>query len=165
VSEFFSGAIKSSIKQRADKGEKRDDFVQLMLEARAGTLKTENAELEAFEKDAMIKGGSEPKGSNADLLDDDGIVANCVLFILAGFDTTQSLLLFCAYALALHPDIQDKLRAEVDAVLEEQNKEFTYDGLSKLTYLDMVINGNLCVKRSRCLFPLLHVQILQDGLK
>jgi cytochrome P450 len=70
-------------------------------------------------------------------------VANCVLFIVAGFDTTQSLMLFLAYVLALHPEVQDKLRSEIDTVPEENDGEMTYDGLNKMEYLDMVINGRL----------------------
>jgi len=157
VQEFFSVAIKSSIKQRMEKGEKRDDFIQLMLEAREGTLKTDESELEAFEKDAILKNTAAPKINTADLLDDDGIVANCVLFILAGFDTTQSLLLFCAYALALNPDVQDRLRAEVQSVVEESDGKFTYDGLGKMTYLDMVING----RNTNKLFSSLVTKILE----
>jgi cytochrome P450 family 9 len=112
----------------------------LMLEAREGQLKLEESELDAFEKDAIVKpSGGEDKMS--DLLDDDGIVANCVLFILAGFDTTQSLLLFCAYALALNQDVQERLRDEVNGVVDENDGELTYDGLQKMTYLDMIING------------------------
>jgi len=113
-----------------------------MLEAREGTLKTEESELEGFDKDAIIKDSVIAKVSTSNLLDDDGIAANGVLFILAGFDTTLSLLLFCAYALAINPDIQERLRKEVQSILAETSGEFTYEGLSKMTYLDMVINGN-----------------------
>ncbi|XP_021957567.1 cytochrome P450 9e2 [Folsomia candida] len=141
--QFFAGAIKSSIKERNQTGQKGNDFIQLMLEVREDKLKTDESELDSFEKDAIIK--SEVKGqvSTADLLDDDGIVSNCVLFILAGFDTTQSLLLFCAYALAIHPEIQDKLRKEVEAVLDENDGDFTYDSIHKMAYLDMVIHETL----------------------
>ncbi|XP_021957663.2 cytochrome P450 9e2 [Folsomia candida] len=141
--QFFARAIKSSIKERNETGQKGNDFIQLMLEVREDKLKTDESELDSFEKDAIIK--SEVKGqvSTADLLDDDGIVSNCVLFILAGFDTTQSLLLFCAYALAIYPEIQEKLRTEVEAVLDENDGDFTYDSIHKMTYLDMVINETL----------------------
>jgi cytochrome P450 len=142
VQDFFSKAVKSSIRHREETGEKRDDFIQLMLEARANQLKTEESELSQFEKDAIIEnsgGGS----ASAVQLDDDTIVANCVLFIVGGFDTTQSLMLFLAYVLALHPEVQDKLRSEIDTVLEETDGEMTYDGLNKMEYLDMVINGEL----------------------
>ncbi|XP_021957568.2 cytochrome P450 6a2 [Folsomia candida] len=143
VHQFFAGAIKSSVKERNDMGQKGNDFIQLMLEAREDKLKTDESELDSFEKDAIIKSEVKGQASTANLLDDDGIVSNCVLFILAGFDTTQSLLLFCAYSLALHPEIQDKLRKEVEAVLDENDGDFTYDSIHRMTYLDMVINETL----------------------
>jgi cytochrome P450 family 9 len=108
-----------------------------MLDSREGKLKLDESELDDFEKNALIKADTTVDNS----LDDDGIVSNCVLFILAGYDTTQSLLLFCAYSLALHPEIQDRLRKEIEESLEETNEEFTYDALHKMIYLDMIING------------------------
>ncbi|XP_021957659.1 cytochrome P450 9e2 [Folsomia candida] len=146
VQDFFALAIKSSIHDRQAKNEKRNDFIQLMLEAREGKLKTEENELSSFEKDAIIKedkSSEESKLSANELMNDDVIAANAVLFILGGYDTTQSVLLFCAYALALNPDVQDKLRAEVDTVLEENDNQFSYDSLNRMTYLEMVINETL----------------------
>jgi cytochrome P450 len=142
VQEFFAKAVKGTIQHREKTGEKRDDFIQLMLEARANQLKTEESELNQFEKDAMIKTDT-GSGSVQLELDDDIVVANCVLFIVGGFDTTQSLMLFATYSLALNPEVQEKLRAEVDSALEESDGELTYDGLNKIEYLDMVINGEL----------------------
>jgi cytochrome P450 len=148
VEEFFTKAVKSSIRHKEETGEKRDDFIQLMLEARANQLKTEESELSQFEKDAIIIENSGGGGSaSAVQITDDTIVANCVMFIVAGFDTTQSLMLFLAYVLALHPEVQDKLRSEIDSVLEETDGEMTYDGLNKMEYLDMVINGRLNLLR------------------
>ncbi|XP_035706596.1 cytochrome P450 9e2 [Folsomia candida] len=123
VPDFFSVAIKASIHDRQTKNEKRNDFIQLMLEAREDKLKTED--------------------HDAELLDDEGIVANAVLFIFGGYDTTSSLLIFTAYSLALHPNIQDKLRTEIGQVLEENGGELSYDALNKMTYLDMVISETL----------------------
>lgn len=40
----------------------------------------------------------------------DEIVANAVLFFLAGFETTANTLNFAMYELALNPDIQQKVR-------------------------------------------------------
>jgi len=143
VQNFFSGAVKSSIRQREEKGEKRDDFIQLMLEVRSNQLKTEDDELEQFEKDALIK----TSGAGGFDLDDEAIAANCVLFILGGFDTTQSLLLYAAYAMALNPEKQEKLRNEVDRIFEECDGELTYDAINKMEYLDMVINGETFIQQ------------------
>lgn len=114
-----------------------------MLEAKEGKLKTDESELSAFEKDAIIEvdQGKIKTEEDAELLDDDTIVANAVLFMVGGYDTVQSVLLFCAYSLALNQDVQDKLRAEIDSVLDENNGQFSYDTLNKMTYLDMVICG------------------------
>jgi len=137
VQDFFRGAVMSSIRHRQEKGEKRDDFIQLLMEVRANKLKTEEGELEQFEKDAIIKSSGEESYE----LDDEAIVANCVLFIVGGFDTTQSLLLYAAYAMALWPEKQQKLREEIDKVFEENDGDLTYDGVNRMEYLDMFING------------------------
>ena len=52
------GAIKSQIHYRQKNNVKGNDFIQLMMEAREGTLKIDESELEAFEKDAEIMEGN-----------------------------------------------------------------------------------------------------------
>ena len=47
------------------------------------------------------------------LLTDAEIVANAWVFLLGGFETTANALTYCAYALATHPHIQDKLYDEL----------------------------------------------------
>lgn len=45
------------------------------------------------------------------------IVAQSVIFIFAGYETTSSALSFVLYLLAIHPDVQKKLQDEIDAAL------------------------------------------------
>lgn len=47
----------------------------------------------------------------------DEIVGNSILFLLVGYDTTSNALAFTAYNLATHPDCQEKLIKEIDAIL------------------------------------------------
>lgn len=47
----------------------------------------------------------------------DEIVGNSILFLLVGYDTTSNALAFTAYTLAIHPDCQEKLIEEIDAIL------------------------------------------------
>ena len=42
------------------------------------------------------------------------------LFLVAGYETTAHTLGFACYLLALHQDVQKKLRAEVDAYFDEE---------------------------------------------
>jgi len=48
---------------------------------------------------------------------------------------------YALYELALHPEIQNRLRAEIMQVLKKHNGQLTYDGIQEMTYLDMVVSG------------------------
>jgi hypothetical protein len=56
---FFCDVIKKTVKHREESGEKRDDFVQLLLETRsepnANSGAGDDSSLEAFERDAQLK--------------------------------------------------------------------------------------------------------------
>jgi hypothetical protein len=41
---------------------------------------------------------------------------------------------YALYELALHPEIQNRLRAEIMQVLNKHNGEVTYDGLQEMAY-------------------------------
>lgn len=69
------------------------------------------------------------------------ITAQCVLFYIAGYDTTATTLSFVSYCLALHPKIQQTLLEEVDRVLLEHDDEITFEAIQSMTYLDMVFAG------------------------
>lgn len=55
-------------------------------------------------------------------LSDLEIVAQSVIFIFAGYETTSSALSFIMYLLATHPDVQKKLQGEIDAALPDKVK-------------------------------------------
>ena len=61
--------------------------------------------------------------------------------VFAGHETTATTLTWLIYALSQHPDIEQKLLAELDSVLEGRTP--TMDDLANLPYLNMVINETL----------------------
>ena len=71
------------------------DFLQLMIDA-----STEEGEPVAAE------------GSKK--LSDEEIVSHSVGFLLAGYETTANTLAFASYLLALNPEVQERLGAEID---------------------------------------------------
>jgi len=119
---YFKQILQDAIYERKKSGQVRDDFLQLMIEA-------------SNEK--------EDSDTHTALLSDEVIIAQSVLFILAGFDTTNSLLLFSVYELALNPEIQDKLYQELKELKEENNGQFSYEGVNNLEYMDKVVNETL----------------------
>lgn len=46
----------------------------------------------------------------------------------------------CIHELALNPDVQEKLYQEIKAYTESQ-KDFQYENINEIKYLDCVING------------------------
>ena len=47
------------------------------------------------------------------------IIADCVGFILAGYETTSNTLTFATYLLAIHPEVQERLANEIQEYFEE----------------------------------------------
>jgi hypothetical protein len=62
-------------------------------------------------------------------------------FIVAAFETAGSTMSYVLYELALHPEIQNRLRAEIMRVLNKHNGQLTHDGIQEMAYLDMVVSG------------------------
>ena len=68
-------------------------------------------------------------------------MAQALTFLLAGYETSASTLSFALYELALHPEIQHSLRAEIVQVLSKHDGKLTYDGMQDMSYLDRVVSG------------------------
>jgi cytochrome P450 len=75
-------------------------------------------------------------------LDDEDIIAQSLLFFLAGFDTSSILMCFASHLLAVHPDEQTRLQEEIDRTLKEHDGKFTYEMVHSMKYLDMVVSGD-----------------------
>ena len=69
------------------------------------------------------------------------LAAQAFVFFLAGFETSSSTMTFCLYELSLHQDIQDRVRQEIDVVLQKHDGKLTYEGILEMEYLDKVVSG------------------------
>ncbi|KAL0107514.1 hypothetical protein PUN28_014676 [Cardiocondyla obscurior] len=68
----------------------------------------------------------------------DDIVSQAFNFFFASIDLTSKLMCFVAHELAVHQDIQDRLREEVQRHFTESD-EISYKSLMKMNYMDMVV--------------------------
>ena len=64
-------------------------------------------------------------------------------FILAGMDTTSNALSRILHLLAQHPDVQEKVRAEIIEAQGGDRSDLSYEDLIKLPYLDAVCRETL----------------------
>lgn len=133
--------------RRKNREAARNDILQLMLNAEVEEGATVNVHSLAIDYDAdLAPEKNEPakigKNKKKRFLTNEEILSNGLVFFVAGFETTGTAMSFMAYLLAKHPDIQDRLRDEVLAVLERDGA-FTYDNVFGIKYLDQVISESL----------------------
>ncbi|CAG2058751.1 unnamed protein product [Timema podura] len=69
------------------------------------------------------------------------LAAQCFVFFLAGFETSSTTISCCLHELAVNPDIQERLRKEVDKVIIKHGGKITYEALQELEYMDAVVDG------------------------
>eukprot|EP00057_Strongylocentrotus_purpuratus_P023241 XP_011677715.1 PREDICTED: thromboxane-A synthase-like [Strongylocentrotus purpuratus] len=66
------------------------------------------------------------------------LLAQAMIFLSAGYETTAALLTYASYLLASNPDCQDKLIAEIDDIAPKRD-DVGYTTISKMPYLDQVV--------------------------
>ncbi|XP_077564072.1 cytochrome P450 3A24-like isoform X3 [Haemaphysalis longicornis] len=141
---YFKKVCQKIIGERQGQ-QRQEDFLQLMMEAQKGgivpsTEVSNEMESELFDIGSVEKPDATPCTRG---LTEDEALAQCVLFFLAGQDTTSSTVSFAAYELAVNPDVQDTLRKEVDECVAAHGPEPSLDVISKLKYLHCVVSETL----------------------
>ncbi|KAM7149340.1 cytochrome P450 3A12-like [Molossus nigricans] len=120
VTDFFKISVERMKESRLkDQQKHRVDFLQLMINSQ----------------------NSNEAGSHKALSDLE-LIAQSIIFIFAGYETTSTSLSFLMYLLATHPDVQQKLQEEVDATFPNKAPP-TYNALVQMEYLDMVLSESL----------------------
>ncbi|CAE1256602.1 TBXAS1 [Acanthosepion pharaonis] len=114
----------------------RKDLLQLMLDAQLEGHEKLDKKTEQELKLENVTDWRTKRG-----LTDVEIIAQCMIFFLAGFDTTATTLSFFAHSIATNPDVQEKLYQEIKEKLEQESPN--YDNVQKLTYLDMCLDETL----------------------
>lgn len=70
-------------------------------------------------------------------------MAQAASFFSAGFDTSATPMAFALYELALHPEIQSRLRRDILETLENANGNVTYNMVSHMILVKR-IRSNIC---------------------
>lgn len=147
VEEFFTDLFRSVMNYRKRHNVHRNDFMQMMIDLH-------DREISDRYRRRNDKRETKPNDNNHDNGDGDGddkdlqftdnlLTANVLMFYIAGFETTASTLAYLLYELAMNPDVQDKLRAEIKSVVGKHDGTINYDVLHDMKYMNTVISETL----------------------
>ncbi len=104
---------------------RRNDLIDLMIDA----LKSDRGDSDGpIEIDELL------------------VVANAVVVLVAGFETTSSTIGFVCWEMALNPNVQKRLQAEIDEAIakcESGDGKLSYQEVNDLEYLDSVVHESL----------------------
>ncbi|XP_075979296.1 cytochrome P450 6B6-like [Anticarsia gemmatalis] len=120
--------VSAILKQRNHEPSGRNDFIDLMLECqKKGNMVTESLE--------KINADGSPELVTMEL-SDELLAAQVFVFFAAGFETSSSATSFTLHQLAFHPEVQQKVQAEIDQVLAKHNNKLSYNAIKEMTYLE-----------------------------
>ncbi|KAJ3644190.1 hypothetical protein Zmor_026860 [Zophobas morio] len=133
LSNFFMKVVKDTVKYREENNIYRKDFMHLLLQLKnRGKL---------VDDDSVLSEENEKKQHVSLTVNE--IAAQSFVFFLAGYETSSTTMTFCLFELASNPDIQEKLRKEVQEVLERHENKLTYDAIMEMHYMEQVVNETL----------------------
>ena len=115
TTKFFKDIVTDTLRARANSGEKRNDIIDMMVDAMkqiAMEKEEDEMEHEQFEQDMKFTHKQKRKMTEQD------IVSNLIVLLIVGYDTTGMTLAAILWALSENPDVQEKLRREVDDAWE-----------------------------------------------
>ncbi|XP_067830351.1 cytochrome P450 3A24-like [Heptranchias perlo] len=123
---YFTGVVRCARARRRDctEAQKSTSFLQYLLDHEE--IKTD------------VRKKSLPACA---ALTESEIVAQALRFLLSAFKTTTYMLEFTTYLLARHPSVQHQLQQEIFTTVKQ--KGFTYESISGMEYLDMVVMETL----------------------
>lgn len=73
---------------------------------------------------------------------DDHLVAQSMIFLVAGLDVLKSSIILALMELARNKSVLDKVKQEVDSTIEKY-KEFSFEAIKDMKYLEMCIKGTM----------------------
>ncbi|XP_075167815.1 uncharacterized protein LOC142239972 [Haematobia irritans] len=119
--DFLTTTLCQVISERERSAEKRNDFIDIIVK-----LKKE------------VEANGEDIDKFMELM-----ISQATILLAAGYETSSSTLVHILLELAKNPNIQKKLRKEIQLALDKGSDLVSYENFSRLEYMEMVINETL----------------------
>ncbi|CAK1596650.1 unnamed protein product [Parnassius mnemosyne] len=139
--DFFWNLVMNTMNEREAKQIVRPDMIHLLMEAKKGRLTHEDkSAIDTNAGFATVEESSVGKKNIDRVWTDSDIVAQAVLFFIAGFETISSAMSFALHEIAMHPEVQQRLYEEIKEDNEKNRGSLNYNSIQNLNYLDMVVS-------------------------
>ncbi|KAK8763654.1 hypothetical protein V5799_033740 [Amblyomma americanum] len=145
VLQYFRTICQNIINNKLDNQPRDANFFHLLLSGKEGHADAPESfftrDHQLFNLGLHMKEDA-PSPTNQQLTEDQAM-AQCLLFFIAGQETTARAIAYTLYLLAIHPDIQEKLRKEVDECFASHGDRPHLEAVTKLKYLHCVVSESL----------------------
>ncbi|XP_075973976.1 cytochrome P450 9e2-like [Anticarsia gemmatalis] len=138
---FFKELVMDTMMDREKRHILRPDMIHLLMEAKKGKLSHESNKCKDETAGFATVEESNVGTKKIDRVwTDDDLIAQAVLFLIAGFDTVSTAMTFLLYELALNPEVQDKLAKEIKEFDIKNGGKFDLKSIQDMPYMDMVVS-------------------------
>ncbi|KAK4883493.1 hypothetical protein RN001_006812 [Aquatica leii] len=135
VGQFFLRIVQETIKYREENDIIRSDFMHLLIQIR-NNVKIDDNQVGGISSNSLEK----------KTLTISEIASQCLMFFMAGYESSSSTVTFCLYELSLNQELQEKARKEIENAVAK-HKELNYDAIEELDFL------NKCIKETLRKYP------------
>ncbi|KAL0841633.1 hypothetical protein ABMA28_015288 [Loxostege sticticalis] len=140
TTEFFRSLMSSTMREREAKNIVRPDMIHLLLEAKKGKLQYDDKVKDTDAGFATVEESAVGKAKTDTDWSQDDLIAQAMVFLIGGFETTSSAMTFALHELAINTDVQDKLVEEIKEFHENNGGKLDFNVLQKMEYMDMVVS-------------------------
>ncbi|CAG9859769.1 unnamed protein product [Phyllotreta striolata] len=130
---FFIKLVQDTVNYREKNNVFRKDFLHLLIQLKNFGRVTNIDESQLVDKD----------GKSVECLTINEMAAQAFVFFLAGFETSATTMTFILIELSQNPEIQDKVRKEIQTVLKKFDGKLTYEAIGEMEYLEKVVSESL----------------------
>lgn len=130
IEEYFMRVIRGTYEYRINdmENDTRNDFMSMLLK---------------IHKDGKL---SEDETESVGKISFNELAAQAFVFFAAGFETSSTTMQIALFELSYQPELQTKLRNEINLVLSRHNGGMTYEALQEMTYLLFGSSYERCVR-------------------
>ena len=124
ISNFFDKLFRNVVHDRETNNYVNDDYIQILINMK-------NSELARDE-------GYEHDGKTVTI---EELTAQSFVLFVAGVENASIAPTWALYELAKNQEIQQKVRNEINIVMDKHDGKITYDTIQEMTYMNQVLYG------------------------